>query len=188
MIGVGKRLKSNQIDVQRHYESNSSKRKTTAMNQQQSQPPTEKRQPLLYNEPVDVACNEPVDVAYEESIPSLAEQNQRLPKPRSVGAICQMCLHPLSKTGHLKHTDCSSIFSPLSNRSCMSALDCERFAPYGNASCGPVLGYEYTAEEQEKRLKIDLTRLKDDAAPVTNPPTPPPPTPPSRVKANDKAL
>ena len=54
------------------------------------------------NEPVDVACNEPVDVACEESVPSVAEQNQRLPKPRSVGAICQMCLHPLSKTGHLK--------------------------------------------------------------------------------------
>ena len=33
-----------------------------------------------------------------------------------------------------------------------------------------VLGKEYTAKEQEKRrLKIDLTRLKDDAASVTNP-------------------
>ena len=30
-----------------------------------------------------------------------------------------------------------------------------------------VLGKEYTAKEQEKRLKIDLTRLKDDAASVT---------------------
>ena len=27
----------------------------------------------------------------------------------------------------------------------------------------------YTAKEQEKRLKIDFTRLKDDAASVTNP-------------------
>ena len=34
-----------------------------------------------------------------------------------------------------------------------------------------VLGKEYTAKDQEKRLKIDLTRLKDDAASrsVTNP-------------------
>ena len=105
--------------------------------------------------------------------PSEVEQNQRLPKPRSVGAICQMCLHPLSKTWHLKHTNCSSsssFFSPLNNRSCMRGLDCEHFAPYGYASCGRVLGKEYTAEEQEKRLKIDLTRLKDVAAPVTNPP------------------
>ena len=115
-------------------------------------------------EPVGVACNEPVAVACEESVPSVAEQNQRLFKPRSVGAICQLCLHPLSKTGHLKHTDC------MNNQSCKRALDCERFAPYGYASCGPVLGNEYTAEEQEKRLKIDLTRLRDDAAPVTNPP------------------
>ena len=32
-----------------------------------------------------------------------------------------------------------------------------------------VLGKEYTAKEQENRLKIDLTRLKDNAASVTNP-------------------
>ena len=32
-----------------------------------------------------------------------------------------------------------------------------------------VLGKEYRAMEQEKRLKIDLARLKDDAASVTNP-------------------
>ena len=32
-----------------------------------------------------------------------------------------------------------------------------------------VLGKEYAAKEQEKRLNIDLTRLKDDAASVTNP-------------------
>ena len=32
-----------------------------------------------------------------------------------------------------------------------------------------VLGKEYTAKEQEKRLKIGLTRLIDDAAYVTNP-------------------
>ena len=32
-----------------------------------------------------------------------------------------------------------------------------------------VLGKEYTVKEQEKRLKIDLTRLKDDAESVTNP-------------------
>ena len=47
----------------------------------------------------------------------------------------------------------------------MRALECERFAPNGYASCGPVLGKEYTAEEM-----IDLTRLRDDAAPDTNPP------------------
>ena len=32
-----------------------------------------------------------------------------------------------------------------------------------------VLGKEYRAMEQEKTLKIDLARLKDDAASVTNP-------------------
>ena len=32
-----------------------------------------------------------------------------------------------------------------------------------------VLGKECAAKEQEKRLKIDLTRLKDDAASVDNP-------------------
>ena len=32
-----------------------------------------------------------------------------------------------------------------------------------------VLGKEYAAKEQEKRLKIDLARLKDDAASVDNP-------------------
>ena len=53
----------------------------------------------------------------------------------------------------------------------MRALDCERFPTYGYASCDPVLGNEYTAEEQEKRLKIDLNWLRDDAAPVTNPPS-----------------
>ena len=31
------------------------------------------------------------------------------------------------------------------------------------------LGKEYTAKEQENWLKIDLTRLKDDAVSVTNP-------------------
>ena len=31
-----------------------------------------------------------------------------------------------------------------------------------------VLGKEYAAKEQEKRLKIDLTRLKDDAASIDN--------------------
>ena len=153
------------------------------MNQQQMQqlqPPAEKRQRLLTsaanaaNPLALLAMNEPVGVACEEAVP---EQNQRLPKQRSVGGICQMCLHPLSKTGHLQHTDCSSrsstFLSLLSNQSCMRALDCERSAPYGYASCGPVLGNEYTAEGQEKRLKIDLTRLRDDAAAVTNPPPPP---------------
>ena len=32
-----------------------------------------------------------------------------------------------------------------------------------------VLGKEYAAKEQEKRLKIDLARLKDAAASVDNP-------------------
>ena len=85
----GKRFKSNHIvNVQRHYESDSCKRKTAEMNlqkMQQSQPPAEKRQRLLCtsaaNAEEPVACNEPVAVACEESAHSVVEQNQRLPKP-----------------------------------------------------------------------------------------------------------
>ena len=43
-----------------------------------------------------------------------------------------------------------------------------KYAIYKEEYLG-VLGKEYTAKEQENRLKIDLTRLKDDAASVTNP-------------------
>ena len=46
------------------------------------------------------------------------------------------------------------------------------FAPYGYASSVQYWARsQYTAKEQETRLKIDLTRLRDDAAPVTNPPS-----------------
>lgn len=79
----GKQLKSNHIvNVQRHYESDSCKRKTAEMDLQQSQPPAEKRQRLLCtsaaNAEEPVSCNESVAVACEESV---AEPNQRLPKP-----------------------------------------------------------------------------------------------------------
>ena len=55
--------------------------------------------------PVGIACNESVAVACEESVHGVAEQNQRLPKAKPFcRGICQVCLRPSSKTGHLQHT------------------------------------------------------------------------------------
>ena len=141
----GKRLKSNHIvNVQRHYESDSCQRKTAEMNlqkMQQSQPPAEKRQRLLCTSATNaVACNESVAVACEESV---AERNHRLPKPFCRGYLPDLPSPFVQNWAFAAHGLQQQQLPFTFELSGLRALDCERFAPYGYASCDPCTRLKY---------------------------------------------
>ena len=148
----GKRLKSNHIvNVQLHYESDSCKRKTAEMDLQQSQPPAEKRQRLLCtsaaNAEEPVACNESVAVACEESV---AEPNQRLPKPFCRGYLPDVPLPFVQNWAFAAHGLQQQQLPFTFEQSGLRALDCERFAPYGYAACGPCTRLKYNIKLWKK--------------------------------------
>ena len=141
----GKRLKSNHIvNVQRHYESDSCQRKTAEMNlqkKQQSQPPAEKRQRLLCTSATNaVACNESVAVACEESV---AEPNHRFPKPFCRGYLPDLPSPFVQNWAFAAHGLQQQQLPFTFEQSGLRALDCERFAPYGYASCDPCTRLKY---------------------------------------------
>ena len=182
----GKRLKSKEfVNVQWHYESDLCKRKfTAAVNQhqmQKSEPPADKRQRLLCMSAASAACSTttgiPVGVALHESIaiacvPSVSDQNQLLPKPFCLGYLPDVpapFVHNWAFAAHyvwsyhfLDHMESMHPGQKLTEE------EVRKYAIRKDEYLG-VLGKKYRAMEQEKRLKIYLTRLKDDAASVTNP-------------------
>ena len=139
--------------------------------------------------PVGIACNESVAVACEESVHSVVEQNQRLPKAKPfcrgyLPDACAFAIRP--KLGICSTQGGSSkwckkkpfcwwtdgvqlsicLYRAVGKGSIANAIhtptDLFHVVKYKEEYLG-VLGKEYTAKEQENRLKIDLTRLKDDA-------------------------
>ena len=151
------------VNVQRHYESDSCKRKTAEMDLQQSQPPAEKRQRLLCtsaaNAEEPVACNESVAVACEESV---AEPNQRLPKPFCRGYLPDVSSPFFQNWAFAAHGLQQQQLPFTFEQSGLRALDCERFAPYGYASCGPCTRLKYNIKLWKKvQLPIHAPTLTD---------------------------
>eukprot|EP00731_Ephydatia_muelleri_P018490 Em0011g530a len=105
---------------------------------QQSQPPAEKRQRLLCTSATNaVACNESVAIACEESV---AEPNHRLPKPFCRGYLPDLPSPFVQNWAFAAH----GLQLPFTfEQSGLRALDCERFAPYGYASCDPCTRLKY---------------------------------------------
>ena len=96
-----------------------------------------------------VACNESVAVACEESV---AEPNQRLPKPfcRGIFARCAFALCPKLGICSPRIAAAAASLAFTFEQSGLRALDCERFAPYGYASCGPCTRLKYNIKLWKK--------------------------------------
>eukprot|EP00731_Ephydatia_muelleri_P004802 Em0002g978a len=108
---------------------------------QQSQPPAEKRQRLLCTSATNaVACNESVAVACEESV---AEPNHRLPKPFCGGYLPDLSSPFVQNWAFAAHGLQQQQLPFTFEQSGLRALDCERFAPYGYASCDPCTRLKY---------------------------------------------
>ncbi|KAL5506598.1 hypothetical protein EMCRGX_G008280 [Ephydatia muelleri] len=113
---------------------------------QQSQPPAEKRQRLLCTSATNaVACNESVAVA---------EPNHRLPKPFCRGYLPDLPSPFVQNWTFAAHGLQQQQLPFTFEQSGLRALDCERFAPYGYASCDPCTRLKYNIKP---KVFFDIT-------------------------------
>ena len=120
-------------------------------------------------------------VTCDKSVPSVVEQNRRLSKPFCLGYLpdvpslfvhtCNWAFaaHGFSTTGTVRQYGGATTIRPLAVYVLRSEIGrgvCLKYALYKEEYIG-VLDKVCATKKQEKRLMMDLTGLKDDAASVT---------------------